>query len=307
MTASSNFSSRSQFAFLRGSQVLLLWGLLTIVWGAYVRISGSGDGCGEHWPLCQGRFVPDIFSGGILETWIEYIHRAKSAVFGLGSLALYGFSLRIFPKGSPVRKAALFVLIFTVIEALLGAGLVVLRLVDSDQSYTRMFVLSIHLINTLALMGSIVSVEAAVLHGQLQPMKNRNVSLIGALLLLLAITGAWSSLSSTLSPSLSLAAGITQDLSAQTPLIFKLRVIHPLIAVLIGGIILYLLSDISIDTDSFKIALILQIFLGLFTLLLLSPTPLKLMHLLNAEIAWVFYQRIFWRIAGQTGGGPSPE
>ena len=32
--------------------------LLVIVWGAYVRASFSGDGCGDHWPLCNGQVIP---------------------------------------------------------------------------------------------------------------------------------------------------------------------------------------------------------------------------------------------------------
>ena len=51
--------------------------LLVILWGAYVRATGSGAGCGSHWPLCNGEVVPR--SAG-LATLIEFTHRATSGV-----------------------------------------------------------------------------------------------------------------------------------------------------------------------------------------------------------------------------------
>ncbi|MFK8137752.1 MAG: COX15/CtaA family protein, partial [Bdellovibrionales bacterium] len=59
---------------------LILYTLFIIVWGAWVRISKSGDGCGEHWPLCHGEWIP---SQKPIETWIEFGHRASTGIYGI--------------------------------------------------------------------------------------------------------------------------------------------------------------------------------------------------------------------------------
>ena len=46
--------------------------ILSILWGAWVRISGSGNGCGSSWPLCGGVIIPEAEHK---KTWIEFIHR----------------------------------------------------------------------------------------------------------------------------------------------------------------------------------------------------------------------------------------
>src|SRR5437773_2624432 len=65
---------------------------LLIILGAIVRITGSGLGCGEHWPLCNGTLLPPLD----LPTMIEYGHRlAAAAVSGLvTALAAYAWWLR---------------------------------------------------------------------------------------------------------------------------------------------------------------------------------------------------------------------
>jgi len=69
---------------------LLFYTLLVILWGAWVRISHSGDGCGDTWPLCHGQMIPEAQQG---KTWVEYSHRMMSGLFGLLILALF-FNVR---------------------------------------------------------------------------------------------------------------------------------------------------------------------------------------------------------------------
>src|SRR5690348_18391801 len=71
---------------------------LLISLGAIVRITGSGLGCGEHWPLCNGKLLPPLD----LPTLIEYGHRlAAAAVSGLvTALAMYAWWLRHRPPPS---------------------------------------------------------------------------------------------------------------------------------------------------------------------------------------------------------------
>src|SRR3989442_12705563 len=60
---------------------------LLIVLGAIVRITGSGLGCGEHWPLCNGRLVPPLD----LPTWIEWSHRLVAGLVAILVGALTGY------------------------------------------------------------------------------------------------------------------------------------------------------------------------------------------------------------------------
>jgi heme a synthase len=62
---------------------------LLIVLGAIVRITGSGMGCGEHWPLCRGQLFPPLD----LPTLIEYAHRLAAAAVSVlvVALAVYGW------------------------------------------------------------------------------------------------------------------------------------------------------------------------------------------------------------------------
>ena len=57
---------------------------LLIILGAIVRITGSGMGCGEHWPLCNGKLLPPLD----LPTLIEYTHRLVAASVSILVLAL---------------------------------------------------------------------------------------------------------------------------------------------------------------------------------------------------------------------------
>jgi heme A synthase len=69
--------SRSRFVAYAGVTLALLIGV--IVFGAWVRISGSGAGCGEHWPTCHGALLPPRPS---TKTVIELSHRVTSALSG---------------------------------------------------------------------------------------------------------------------------------------------------------------------------------------------------------------------------------
>ncbi len=78
------------------SWAALAYNVLVILWGAYVRISGSGAGCGAHWPLCDGQVIPRSFT---LERVVEFSHRGSSGVSGLLALAVVAWLLRA-PAGA---------------------------------------------------------------------------------------------------------------------------------------------------------------------------------------------------------------
>src|SRR5215467_12703113 len=91
---------RHMSALLRPGRVsAFAWGVLAynvavIAWGAFVRASGSGAGCGRHWPLCNGEVVPRPTS---VATVIEATHRATSGLALVGVVGLLVATIVVLP------------------------------------------------------------------------------------------------------------------------------------------------------------------------------------------------------------------
>ena len=182
-----------------------------VFWGAYVRATGSGAGCGNHWPLCNGEVTPHSPS---LQTVIEFTHRASSGVDLLLVGVLVYWAFRAFPHRHPVRRGAVLSAVFLVTEALLGASLVLLHHVADNASVSRVYSLSLHLANTLTLLACLAL--TAWWAGGHPPVRLRGRALwIAAATLLTVvaagITGAIAALGDTLFPAPSLAAGLARD------------------------------------------------------------------------------------------------
>src|SRR5947209_11898521 len=128
---------------------VVAYNLTVILWGAYVRASGSGAGCGNHWPLCNGEVIPRAER---IQTLIEFIHRVTSGLTVILILTLAIWAFLTFPKKHPARKGAALSLIFIVTEALIGAGLVLFELVAQNASLARAMFISVHLVNTFLLL-----------------------------------------------------------------------------------------------------------------------------------------------------------
>ncbi len=297
--------TKSQQKFKSWSLFLLFYTLVVILWGAWVRISHSGDGCGDSWPLCQGQVIPEAES---YKTWIEFGHRLKSGLFGFVVLGLFLWARKIYPeKQSAVRKWALLTLLFTISEALLGAKLVLFGLVTDNDSPARALVMSLHMINSLALVASI-SMMWDTSHGQIMTWKKREEFIpahfslkkivwgFAFTFLLIATSGALAALSSTLFPSESLLQGLQEDLSREAHYLVRLRGLHPLFGLLLGGAVAALAfavgkstSDKILKSRSQKLFVLTSsgILFGMMTLILLYPTWMKLTHLLLAHGIWI--------------------
>jgi cytochrome c oxidase assembly protein subunit 15 len=92
---------------------------LLIVLGAVVRISGSGMGCGDHWPLCNGHLFPPLNE---IPTVIEWSHRLVAAVVSMLVFALAAYAWRLRKgAGSREREAAYVAFGLLVVQILLGA------------------------------------------------------------------------------------------------------------------------------------------------------------------------------------------
>ncbi len=284
--------------FTRYGWGVLAYNLLVILWGAYVRASGSGAGCGAHWPLCNGTVIPRAPSA---ETLIELTHRTTSGLALAAVVLLMFWARRLFAPGSATRRAAHAAMVLMLTEALVGAGLVLFEMVADNDSIARAYWLAAHLFNTFLLIAAIALVPwfasgrraPDVRHG------GRSVTLLGlslAGLLVLGMTGAVTALGDTLFPSASLAAGIAQDLSPTAHWLIRLRVIHPILAVLVGGLILLTAGVASRDHPSrtaqdmgLGLAVLVgaQLLAGLTNLMLLAPVWMQLVHLLLADALWL--------------------
>ena len=137
--------------FAKYTWITLVTNFVVILWGAFVRATGSGAGCGEHWPTCNGEVIPRPEA---IETMIEFTHRLTSGVALIMTVALVVWAVRLFERGHRVRKAAWTTLAFMLAEAALGAGLVLFGLVADDDSVARAVVMCMHLLNTLFLLGA---------------------------------------------------------------------------------------------------------------------------------------------------------
>src|SRR6476620_6340344 len=195
---------------------MLAYNLLVILWGAYVRASGSGAGCGSHWPLCNGEVIP---LAPPVATLIEFSHRLTTGLAGLLVIGLMVGALRAFPRGSSVRLGAGLSLAFILIEGLVGALQVRLGLTADNASVGRAVVGSIHLANTFLMLAAMALTAWWASGGA--PLQLRRQGLLGWLfavcllgVLLVGASGAITALGDTLFPSDSLASGLQADFAA---------------------------------------------------------------------------------------------
>jgi len=281
-------------AFAAAAWCTLGWNLLVILWGAYVRASGSGAGCGGHWPLCNGQVVPSAPQGA---TIIEYAHRLSSGVALIAVFALAFAARRVFPKHHAVRKASVAAAVLIVTEALLGAGLVLFDYVAHNASAGRAAYLSLHLVNTQLLLASLFT--TAWLARRDESALPRVRPLLWAALcaaLVVSITGAIAALGDTLFPATSLAAGMSQDFSSAASGLLRLRIIHPAIAVIASVLILYsalrsLRGTTAAGTRRAAQCVLLLVFaqlcVGAVNIALLAPVFMQIGHLLVADLLWL--------------------
>ena len=286
----------------------LAWNILVILWGAVVRATGSGAGCGAHWPMCNGEVIPP---SPTVATLIEFSHRATSGIALLLVTALLYQIWRRLEKGHLARFWATASMLLILSEAAIGAGLVLFERVAGDTSTSRGFWISGHLINTFLLLAALTLTARFVGSGRTAPAGvagalkatfPRSLDQWPARLAVLAliatgISGAIAALGDTLFKAATIREAIAQDFSSASHIFLRLRILHPLIAVAGGGLILFLAYRlISLNParpaarrrGQWLCGLVLaQWFLGLVNLLLLAPTWLQIVHLFVADLIWM--------------------
>jgi heme A synthase len=280
------------------SWALLGYNLLVILWGAYVRASGSGAGCGAHWPLCNGVVIPQSTQ---VATMIEFTHRIMSGLSVLFAIAIVVWAWRSEPRGSRVRLGAGLVGIFTLTEALVGAGLVLFELVAKDESALRAGSVAVHLVNTLLLVAAVTLTAWWASGGEALQLHNQGIKLAVlitglGLVMLLSASGAITALGDTLFPASSLASGLQQDFSPTAHFLIRLRIYHPILAVVTGAFCLFVAfwlpnrvatRSIRIFSNALIGAVLLQILLGILNIYLLAPIWMQMLHLLVSDLVWI--------------------
>src|SRR5262249_45057637 len=297
--------------FAKYTWFALAFNLLVIVWGAYVRASGSGAGCGSHWPLCNGEVIP---GSPTVKTIVEFSHRLSSGLAGLlvaGAL-VWAFLVWVFHQYAPkqrlgrYRAASMFfiaatAMFFMLMEAAIGAGLVLFESGAENKFIARALWVSAHLVNTFLLVGTLALMAwTATTGGRLnvrgQGSINRLFAAAIVATLILGVSGAVSALGATLFPVTSLAEGLKQDLSPAAHVLIGLRFFHPLIAIGVG--VFLILTAIFArsrrsgdDVKRWSTALIALVLVhlgaGAINLLLHAPIWLQLVHLLLSDLVWI--------------------
>ncbi|REK24077.1 MAG: heme A synthase [Actinobacteria bacterium] len=266
----------------------LIFNVGVILLGALVRATGSGAGCGDSWPTCEGEIIPEL-SG---DTAIEFLHRSAS---GVALVLVFVFAVmvwRAFPAGEPARTGAVVSVLAIVGEALIGAMIVLSRWVADDDSVARAVAVPLHLVNTFLLLGALTLTIHWVSGGRrLDTVSHRSTwrwLLLGAAaIVLISATGAITALADTLFPK----DGIGLDLEAGSHFLSRLRVIHPILAVVVAIIAWWKVGGSVRSGDARLIVWLVGAMLisGVANVALGVPVWMQLVHLALADSLWIAY------------------
>jgi len=289
-------------ALRRFSWSVLAYFIAVILWGAVTRATGAGDGCGNHWPLCNGTVIQHSPS---VDTLIEFTHRITSGISFFSVLGLMIWTYRVTVRGHLARAASVASVIFTLIEAVLGALLVKLGLTAQSHSPLRAPYLALHFTNTLLLIAALALTAHMLSRREGYTRSSiRMVAPVGALLALLVflavgVTGSLAALGDTLFPATSLSAALTQDFSASSGWLLRWRWTHPAIAFLASVFLIWILVRAAQRSTQGSmhwnnrglsamvlVLLAAQYVLGVMDVVLLAPLWLQVAHLLGADALW---------------------
>ena len=285
-------------SLVRTAWLVLVYNLGVIAWGAYVRATGSGAGCGAHWPLCDGRIVPRSLGTATL---IEYSHRITSGLALLSVVLLWVWVRRAVPAGHPARRGALMSVVFMLTEAAVGAGLVLFELVADNASMARALFMAVHLTNTFILVAWIaltawwLSGGDAVSPSRAPGLAAAVGGLLGAVLVV-GVSGAIAALGDTLFPSQTLAEALAADLSPTSHALIRLRMLHPALAIATSVLLAIGAPAIAARSGGalaqrlargVATLAVLQLVAGVVNVMLLAPVWMQLLHLLLADVLWI--------------------
>jgi len=269
----------------------LFLSIVSILAGAFVRATGSGDGCGATWPTCKGRIIPALTDTPEL---IEFSHRSVSGLLLIVTLIIF-LKSRKFQKGSLVKSVTNYLTFFVVFEAVIGAVIVLFEWVGLNSSLPRIVAVPIHLVNTFGLLGCFAILNK-ILQDDLKEIKlifNRNFILISSMFLLSGATGSITALADVLFPSASFIEGFLEDFDKTSEILTRLRILHPIISSALS-VVLYVYSTridkkYGVNVKLLKTFVIIAVLLGVLNVISNIVLPLSILHLAIADFLWISY------------------
>ena len=274
---------------------LSLYGLVvsvfSIIAGAIVRATGSGDGCGASWPTCNGEIIPELDTPSEL---IEFSHRSVSGVLLIITLIIF---VKSFKDEVPTlqKKIIWSLTFFVLLEALIGAVIVIYEWVGMNSSAPRIIAVPLHLVNTFGLLGAYTLLFYLTQNSKttLNNFFDRGFKIGLFLFLLSGATGSIAALADVIFPSESFITGLAEDFDTNSEVLIRLRILHPIVA---SALSLYLYSEANrlqneyqVITKNIKLLILLGVLLGVSNVISNIILPLSILHLLMADLLWILY------------------
>ncbi len=269
----------------------LVISIASIIAGAIVRATGSGDGCGASWPTCNGEIIPELKTSSEL---IEFSHRSISGILLIITLIIF---LKSFNNSVPVlqKRVIRALTFFVLLEALIGAVIVIYEWVGLNSSTPRIIAVPLHLINTFGLLGTYTLLFHLTKNSKTNLINffDRGFKIGLFLFLLSGTTGSIAALADAIFPSESFIAGLAEDFDSKSQILTRLRILHPLFASALS-VYLYseanrLQSEYKVIAKNIKLLIFLGVFLGVLNVVSNIILPLSILHLLIADLLWIVY------------------
>ena len=265
--------------------------ILSILAGAFVRATGSGDGCGSTWPTCKGKIIPQLSDTSEI---IEFSHRSISGILLIVTLIIFTKS-RNMSKGSIIRTTVNFLTFFVVFEAAIGAVIVLYEWVGLNSSLPRIVAVPIHLVNTFGLLACYAILYKVLLNNfkNIKQLWDRRFVFIAFLFLLSGATGSITALADVLFPSASFYEGLMEDFDRTSELLTRLRILHPMVATGLSVALIIesrkIQKDYKIDVKFLQLLVIVAVTLGVLNVLSNIVLLLSIFHLAFADLLWITY------------------
>jgi len=265
--------------------------ILSILAGAFVRATGSGDGCGSTWPTCKGKIIPQLSDTSEI---IEFSHRSISGILLIVTLIIFTKS-RNMSKGSITRTTVNFLTFFVVFEAAIGAVIVLYEWVGLNSSPPRIVAVPIHLVNTFGLLACYAILYKVLLNNfkNIKQLWDRRFVFVAFLFLLSGATGSITALADVLFPSASFYEGLMEDFDRTSELLTRLRILHPIVATGLSAALIIesrnIQKDYKIDVKFLQLLVIVAVTLGVLNVLSNIVLLLSIFHLAIADLLWITY------------------
>ena len=273
------------------SKTGLILSILSIIAGAVVRATGSGNGCGSSWPSCNGQLIPSLNSAS---EQIEFSHRSISGLLLIVTLVIF---IKSFHPSVPniQKKVIKYLTFFVLFEALIGAVIVLYEWVGMNSSLPRVAAVPLHLVNTFGLLAMYTVIFKLTRNPEIDinNLIDRNFKIITLLFILTGATGSIAALADVLFPSESFIAGLVEDFDSTSELLTRLRILHPIASTILSVELFResrrLKKSFGLMTFQIDTLVIVGVTLGVLNVLININIFLSVVHLLVADLLWITY------------------